>query len=151
MDVLFFSKIEVNVCIGPFQLSRRMLCQQNSLGFFNDHRSIKTSFESSKVQYCVQGCIEYAVCTIFPESSVQKKAFFHHLQSQNNLKPCWIISLYAGLAGIRNPGVCGRRHSERYDNTSLFTVTYQLIYRHCTCTVQSCRSTSDQSDRRLGM
>jgi hypothetical protein len=38
---------------------------------------------------------------------------------------------------------CGRRHRERYDSTSLFTVTYQLIYRHCTCTVQCCWSTSD--------
>jgi hypothetical protein len=38
---------------------------------------------------------------------------------------------------------CGRRHSERYDNTGLFTVTYQLIYRHCTCTVKGSWSTSD--------
>jgi hypothetical protein len=30
---------------------------------------------------------------------------------------------------------CGRRHNDRYDSTGLFTVTYQLIYRHCTCTV----------------
>jgi hypothetical protein len=37
---------------------------------------------------------------------------------------------------------CGRRHSERYDNTGLFTVTYQLIYRYCTCTVQGCWNTS---------
>jgi hypothetical protein len=44
---------------------------------------------------------------------------------------------------------CGRRHNERYDSTGLFTVTYQLM--HCTCTVQCCWSTSDWSDRRLGM
>jgi hypothetical protein len=25
---------------------------------------------------------------------------------------------------------CGRRHSERYDNTSLFTVTYQGLYMY---------------------
>jgi hypothetical protein len=31
---------------------------------------------------------------------------------------------------------CERRRNERYDNTGLFTVTYQLVYRHCTCTVQ---------------
>jgi hypothetical protein len=37
---------------------------------------------------------------------------------------------------------CGRRHSKRYDSTGLFTVTYQLIYRHCTCTVQGCWNTS---------
>ncbi len=37
---------------------------------------------------------------------------------------------------------CGRRHSERYDNTGLFTVTYQLIYRGCTCTEKGSWSTS---------
>jgi hypothetical protein len=37
-----------------------------------------------------------------------------------------------------------------YDNSSLFTVTYQLIYRHCTCTVLGCWNTSASLTADLG-
>jgi hypothetical protein len=63
---------------------------------------------------------------------------------------CRRVSVSVQRYGVQYKGVqpdrghhCGRRHSERYDSTGLFTVTYQLIYRHCTCTVQGCWSTSD--------
>jgi hypothetical protein len=46
------------------------------------------------------------------------------------------VSAISSFEKVRvKPISCGRRHSKRYDNTGLFTVTYQLIYRHCTCTV----------------
>ncbi len=61
------------------------------------------------------------------------------------------VSLPRHNSSAQLPDERGRRHSERYDNTGLFTVTYQLIYRHCTCTAKVSWSTSDQSDRRLEM
>ncbi len=49
----------------------------------------------------------------------------------------YVLSLCAGIFSVRHvlfcpPWDCGRRQNERYDSTGLFTVTYQLIYRHCT-------------------
>jgi hypothetical protein len=60
----------------------------------------------------------------------------------------FMIFIFFTLLLMKNPKFlyktpCRRRHSERYDNTGLFTVIYQLIYRHCTCTVKGSGSTSD--------
>jgi hypothetical protein len=52
------------------------------------------------------------------------------------------VSLPKHNSSAQLPDECGRRHSERYDNTGLLTVTYQLIYRHCTCTAKVSWSTS---------
>jgi hypothetical protein len=56
------------------------------------------------------------------------------------LRMCEVARLVLCDSGHYKPciksAICGRRRNERYDNTGLFTVTYQLIYRHCTCTVQ---------------
>jgi hypothetical protein len=67
--------------------------------------------------------------------------------AQHFLKSCVIV-----IAEVL-PSTCGIAiaDSKKRCVCPPLTVTKQLIYRHCTCTVQCCWSTSDWSDRRLGM
>ncbi len=59
--------------------------------------------------------------------NLPRDGFVRYLPDLN----CTIVVLHTIYEYIK----LWKETSERYDNTSLFTVTYQLIYRHCTCTV----------------